>query len=317
MTSTPYLQDLASLLSRSLARLPRPFRDREIRYLEASQTPTGGFAGPRGEPDLYYTSFALRAAAMLDLADRGFWERSAAFLRTAAPVPADPADVLSLLVASGLLAARGVLLWSESVAAERLADCRAVLERFRASPAGFAKTPAGAPSLYHTFLAALACELLAEPRPDPGETVRLVLSRRSPAGGFADTPDAESPGTNPTAAGVALLRTLRALDPATAEPAAAFLLGEQRPDGGFAAHPGAPVSDLLSTFTALVALADVRALRRARLADVGRFVRKLALSSGGFAPVLAGGSSDVEYLFYGLGSLALLASELPPDPGLG
>ena len=141
----------------------------------------------------------------------------------------------------------------------------------------------------------------------PDETRRLVLSRRSPAGGFADTLETETPGTNPTAAGVGLLRILDALD----QRAAAFLLAQQRPDGGFAAHPAAPVSDLLSTFTALVALADAGAIRRARLADVGRFVQRLALPSGGFAPVLADDSSDVEYTFYGLGSLALLASELP------
>jgi geranylgeranyl transferase type-2 subunit beta len=311
MTATPYLERLASRLARSLARLPRSFRDREIRHLHASQKTSGGFAGPRGAADLYYTSFALRAAAMLNLADDGFWERSAAFLRTAAPPPADPADVLSLLVAAGLLAARGIVLWSESHADSRLADCHAVLDRFRASPAGFAKTPGGAPSLYHAFLAALSNELLGESVSAPDETRRLVLSRRSPAGGFADTLETETPGTNPTAAGVGLLRILDALDPGAAERAAAFLLAQQRPDGGFAAHPAAPVSDLLSTFTALVALADAGAIRRARLADVGRFVQRLALPSGGFAPVLADDSSDVEYTFYGLGSLALLASELP------
>jgi geranylgeranyl transferase type-2 subunit beta len=254
---------------------------------------------------------------MLDLPDDGLWKRSAAFLRTTAPPPADPADVLSLLVAAGLLAARGIVLWSESHTASRLADCRAVLDRFRASPAGFAKTPGGPPSLYHTFLAALSQELLGEPVSAPEETVRLVLSRRSPAGGFADASETDAPGTNPTAAGVGLLRLLDSLDPSTAERAAAFLLAQQRPDGGFAAHAAAPVSDLLSTFTALVALADASAIRRARLADVARFARKLALPAGGFAPVLADDSSDVEYTFYGLAALALLASELPPGSAFG
>jgi len=313
MSSTPYLGGLAARLGGALVRLPRSFRDRESRYLAGAQNPSGGFGGRRGPPDLYYTSFALRAAQMLDLREARFWKRAAEFLRKNAPAPAEAADVLSLLVARSILEARGVVLWCETCAAERLAEVRATLERFRSTPAGFARTAHAAPSLYHTFLAALSLELLGEAACARDETVRLVLSRECAHGGFGDMQDAQAGGTNPTAAAVGLLGILDALDAAVGARAAAFLLGLQRPDGGFAAHAAAPASDLMSTFTALVALSDMHAARRARLADAGRFVKALALPGGGFLGTRDDDAPDVEYTFYGLGTLALLAAELPED----
>jgi geranylgeranyl transferase type-2 subunit beta len=248
---------------------------------------------------------------MLDVGDERLWKRAAEFLRRNAPAPAEATDVLSLLLTRSILEARGLVVWCQACAAARLAELHAALERFRASPAGFARTVHGTPSLYHTFLAALSCELLGEAMSGTGETVRLVLSRECPHGGFGDVQDSNVAGTNPTAAAVGLLLTLGALDAPLAARAAEFILTMQRPDGGFAAHPSAPGSDLMSTFTALVTLVDTHAVRRARLADAGRFVKTLAFPSGGFLAVREDDAPDVEYTFYGLAALALLADELP------
>ncbi|HUV38803.1 MAG TPA: prenyltransferase/squalene oxidase repeat-containing protein, partial [Planctomycetota bacterium] len=114
-------------------------------------------------------------------------------------------------------------------------------------------------------------------------------------------------GTNPTAAALGILSTLDALDATTARRARTFLVSMQRADGGFAATPGAPVSDLMSSFTALAALGDTGSLEDVRLGDLGRYVKGLALEPGGFRGSPADEATDVEYTYYGLGVLALLA----------
>jgi geranylgeranyl transferase type-2 subunit beta len=81
----------------------------------------------------------------------------------------------------------------------------------------------------------------------------------------------------------------------------------QCPEGGFAAGSGAPEPDLLSTFTASVALAGIGALGRVKLAPMARFAHSLEASRGGFRACAGDAVPDVEYTYYGLGTLALLA----------
>jgi geranylgeranyl transferase type-2 subunit beta len=68
------------------------------------------------------------------------------------------------------------------------------------------------------------------------------------------------------------------------------------------------VADLLSTFTGLVALADLDALSTVDTAMAVRFVRSLEQPGGGFCAGPFDSTPDVEYTFYGLGSLALLGA---------
>jgi geranylgeranyl transferase type-2 subunit beta len=179
----------------------------------------------------------------------------------------------------------------------------------RSAGGGFAKTRGGKPSLYHAFLAALCFQLLGQEFPDADRAVAAVLSRQCSDGGFADVSGKHIEGTNPTAAAVGLLKVLGALDGARAERASTFVLGMQRSDGGFAAHPAAPASDLMSTFTALVALSDAGTIRRAHLGSAGRYVAGLALPTGGFLGFIGDNQPDIEYTYYGLGALALLAEQ--------
>ncbi|MGI9518238.1 MAG: prenyltransferase/squalene oxidase repeat-containing protein, partial [Pirellulaceae bacterium] len=61
-----YLQDLTLRLAAGISHLPQDVRERHAQYLKAAQCDDGGFGGRMGDSDLYYTSFALRALAILD-----------------------------------------------------------------------------------------------------------------------------------------------------------------------------------------------------------------------------------------------------------
>ena len=67
-----------------------------------------------------------------------------------------------------------------------------------------------------------------------------------------------------------------------------------------------PVADLLSTFTALLTLRDLGALDRVDRERARAFAMSLVTPAGGFRAGVWDDQADVEYTFYGLGSLALL-----------
>jgi geranylgeranyl transferase type-2 subunit beta len=85
-----------------------------------------------------------------------------------------------------------------------------------------------------------------------------------------------------------------------------FLAGMQTAEGGLRANDRAPVADLLSTFTGLWTLEQLKGLERVDRAAARRFVEQLDRPSGGFHAGLWDDATDVEYTFYGLGTMALL-----------
>ena len=82
----------------------------------------------------------------------------------------------------------------------------------------------------------------------------------------------------------------------------------QNAEGGLRANTRIPVADLLSTFTALVSLADLDALSAVDLAAARHYAEILEQPAGGFRGGAWDDAADVEYTFYGLGTLALLTS---------
>ena len=76
-----YLEQLTIRLAQGIGELPVEVRDAHAGYLKAAQQADGGFAGREGGSDLYYTSFALRALAILGELDSVLAERAAEFLR--------------------------------------------------------------------------------------------------------------------------------------------------------------------------------------------------------------------------------------------
>jgi geranylgeranyl transferase type-2 subunit beta len=306
-----YLAGLASSLAAGLKALPDSFRARHSEYLLSAQRPDGGFAGRQGGSDIYYTMFALRSAELLLPAEEGLWRGAARYAENLAAPPRDMVECFCLLHIRRLLAAR-----TPGRGDGRCAEIMELVARSRAPDGGYARFPGGEATLYPTFLAALCAELSGSEFPGASDAAAFVSSRRCADGGYADSAGGEG-ATNPASAALALLGLFGSRE-AESRPGAAdavgFLAAMQRPEGGVAACAGAPEADLLSTFTAAVALAGMDALSRVKLAPIARFAQSLQSPEGGFRGSEADDAPDVEYTYYGLGTLALLAGTARLSP---
>jgi len=304
-----YLEQLTVRLAAGAIRLPEEIRRRHAALLADAQEPDGGFAGRQGPSDLYYTGFALRGLALLGGLSETVATRAGSFLAQRLAGETSSIDFVSLVFSAVLLETLSGIDVFAHAGRDPQQTVAATLDRFRRSDGGYAKTdrsPHG--STYHTFLAAACKQLVRLPLDDAAEMVALVRSRRRDDGGFVELGQLRQSGTNPTAAGVGLLRLADSLDEPTREHAAAFVAGMQTAEGGFRANRRIPVADLLSTFTALVTLADLEALAAVDPAHARQYAESLERPEGGFRGGAWDDAADVEYTFYGLGTLALLTS---------
>ncbi len=304
-----YLQQLTIRLATGLEHVPAASRQRHAGFLKRAQRPDGGFAGRLGESDLYYTSFALRALAILGELYGDVAERAQQFLQSRLPRKETLIDQMSLVFGAALLdAAAGLDAygaagpgWKDAFAAR--------LEALRRDDGGYAKGPQGmASSTYYTFLSLLCLQLIERPCPEPDRIVDFILSQRDEAGGFREIRAGKRAGTNPTAAAIGVLRILDALDDDIRQGTADFLAEMQDDDGGLLANSRIPIADILSTFTGMLTLADLDELDAIESTAAFRFAQSLQRPEGGFLAALWDEVCDVEYTFYGLGCLALLSS---------
>lgn len=302
-----YLQHLTAELVEGVDRLPAAFRERHSGWLIANQNPDGGFSGREGGSDLYYTGFALRALAVTQGLTPGVCEKAGRFLKARMDQPASVIDLFSLLVGSFLVRLGGVDIFEDAPAdwPDRVAS---TLEKFRTADGGYAKMPgASFGSTYHSFLVLLALELLDRQPPDPAGLVKFVESRWR-AGGFVEIPQMKRCGTNPTAAGVGVLQMMDALREDWRSEVIEFLLTlPSEFEGGFRANDRIPTADLLSTFTASWTLFQLGAKDRIDLDNVRAYAQSLESNTGGFKGGLWDTALDVEYTFYGIGVMGLMA----------
>ncbi len=306
-----YLQDLNDRIAAGVARLPEAQRQRHLQYLASLQNPDGGFSGREGESDLYYTGFALRGLSVLDALTPDVCERAAVFLRGCLTKQTSVVDFFSFLYACVLVQASGGI----DVLAGSVADwptrVAATLDTFRTKDDGYNKSPGAlSGSTYHTFLVGLCFELIGQSMPNPDEVLGFVQARRREDGGYVEVPAMRRSGTNPTAAGIGLLHLLkgRDLNADDIEPTIEYLAQMPADDGGMRANDRIPVADLLSTFTGCWTLARLGALERIDVRQAFAYVQSMECPDGGFHGFLLDEGTDVEYTFYGLGSLALLQS---------
>ncbi len=304
-----YLVNLTLRLAVGASRLAEDVRARHAAWLLARQNPDGGFSGREGPSDLYYTGFALRGLTLVDqLAPVA--GRAAEFLRGRLGHEPSAVDRLSLVESAVmLLTLCGVdpFAGESQTAAEYVEQLSRSLAR---DDGGYAKT-AESPhsSTYHTFLVTASRQIVGLPCEQPENVAALIRSRRRDDGGFVELAPLKQSGTNPTAAAVAVLGMLDALDPTIRRGAADFLGRMQNAEGGLRANTRVPLADLLSTFTGLAALAELRAAGRIDRAAAARYVAALEQPGGGFRGGLWDQTPDVEYTFYGLGVQSLLAAE--------
>jgi geranylgeranyl transferase type-2 subunit beta len=303
-----YLEHLTLRLATGIAALPEATRQRHANYLKAAQRDDGGFAGREGESDLYYTGFGLRGLAILGELYGEPAQRAARFLKTKMQGQESIVDFLSLIYGGRLLElAAGVDVFGEAGPNWQTAVAEALL-KLRRADGGFAKGAEGvASSTYHTFLVLLCFELIGQSVPEPEKVVSFLRSHQADDGGFLEIRAQKRAGTNPTAAAIASLRMLDALDEDTRFDTIDFLADMQTDEGGLRANTRIPIADLLSTFTGLLTLQDLGDTGEVNTAAVLRFAQSLEQETGGFHGAAWDPAHDVEYTFYGLGCLALLS----------
>lgn len=311
--SGTYLERLNARLADGVSRLPAELRSRHADYVLRTQNADGGWSGREGESDLYYTGFALRTLSALGALDPGPAERAAAFLRECLHRQTSVVDFFSFLYACLAIQASGgpdVLAQAPSDWPTRVAE---MLASFRTPDGGYNKSPgAKSASTYHTFLVGLCFELLGRRFPEPDAVLALVRSRRREDGGYVEISAMRRSGTNPTAAALGILQlALGDAIPADERDAAIAFLAEMPSfEGGLRANDRIPLADLLSTFTGLWSLAQLDALATLPTLATYRFAEALQAPSGGFKAGAWDEAVDVEYTFYGLGTLALTGDAL-------
>lgn len=302
-----YLGRLMVRLTIGAAQLPNDVQRVHADYVLSRQCEDGGWSGREGESDIYYTSFALRSLAILGLLDGDLALRCAGFLRGRMQGHETIVDLLSLVYSAKLIEAACGLDAFETTRADWSARLAILLAKLRRADGGFSKSLEGQTgSTYQTFLILLCLELIEQPCPDAEAAYQFLLSQRQSDGGFLEIRVGKRSGANPTAAAIGALRILRRLDEQVAEDAADFLAERQSEEGGFQANTRIPLCDMLSTFTACVTLADIDRLPLISIDAARRYARSMQQPQGGFRGFEFDPADDVEYTFYGLGTLALL-----------
>jgi len=307
---SPYLVALTLRLAEGLGELPEATRHRHAEFFLSAQQPDGGFRGRDAVSDLYYTGFAVRSLALLDQLNASTAKRIARYLQTQLGGDAHIVDLFSLVFAAQLLEmAAGV-----HAMAGQPDDWRGrvaqLIESLRRDDGGYAKGAAGAASsTYYSFLSVLTLELLEYPVPEPEKLVKFVLSQRRDDGGFVEIRPMRRSGVNPTAAAVGTLRVLDQQAAAEAsEGVVDFVCDQQSDEGGLKANTQIPIADLLSTFTGLLTLSDLGAAHELDLPAIENFANSVEQPTGGFLAASWDEETDVEYSFYGVGTLGLLKS---------
>lgn len=304
----PYLAKLTFQLSRAAAALPKANRARHTAFLRGLQQPDGGFPGRAGASDVYYTSFALRGLLVLGELNSDVGCRAGSFLAHAGR-PGNAVELFSLLSSATLIETAGGGDCFAAAGVEPTALVETVLDPLRCPDGGVAKSVrGGVSSTYHTFLAALCRESVGLSAWSAGEVAPMLRARQQEDGGFVELSVMRRGGVNPTAAAVALLRMMDALDEPLRERAGRYLSSMQSPEGGLRAHSVVPTADLLSTFTGLVALGDLGKSNHLDAAAALRFVESLVHPGGGYLAATHDDRPDVEYTFYGIAASALLTA---------
>lgn len=320
--ATPYLFRLDERLSLGLSRLDAAKREKHRLFLLSQQNTDGGFGGrglpsedpsapPEGrESDLYYTAFGIRALAALKSFGADDARRVSGYLLQSRQRQASVIDVVSWLYSALMVqAASGIDVladadpdWPKQLAA--------ILEGFRTSDGGYAKTREGAiGSTYHSFLVALCFELIGQQVPTPELLVKFIHDRQRDDGGFVEIAPMKRSGTNPTAAAVAVLTLHSTVGKHLREDVLAFLKDVRSDEGGFQANSRIPFADSLSTFTGYLTCLDLEERTLLSPTRLEQFILSLEQPLGGFRAASWDQATDVEYTFYALGTLGLIWSQ--------
>ncbi len=308
MSLQSYLFQLANRLSNGLGAVDDARNSKHCKFILSAQMPKGGFRGREGESDLYYTGFAVRSLVMLDKMTINEATPLASFLSSHDIHRLNVIDLLSWLYSALIVQMSG----GEDLISQQnkdwLSQTLKRLESLRRQDGGYAKAEQGAAgSTYHSFLVMLTYQLLGEAIPRPNALIQFLYDRQRDDGGFVEIAPMKRSGTNPTAAAVAMLNMLDAMDDEIKQDVRDFLISVRSDEGGFQANSRIPFADGLSTFTGLLTLQDLGITDVLNIKKTTNYITQwLEFPTGGFRGASWDESADVEYTFYGLGTLALL-----------
>ena len=265
-----------------------------LKFLLSKQNADGGFMDRDGNSDLYYTVFGMQSLLALNHPVSNESIRS--YLHRFGN-----GDGLDFVHLCCLARCRGLL--GDIEVGDSLAHR---IETHRANDGGYHSVPCSAQgTVYAAFLAMGAYQDLSIPLPNPSRLANAIRSLVTPDGGWANQRPAMIAATNSTAAAIAVLGSLQPLK--LSRKPGHWLLAQTHPLGGFRASPLTPLPDLLSTATALHSLSalgfSLEPLREPCL----DFIDTLWCNEGGFYGHFHDDFLDVEYTFYGLLALGLLA----------
>lgn len=269
--------------------------DQIVGFLLGRSTAEGGFVGPGGRADLYYTFFGLLALEALGArypveAHMHYIERFKG------------CQDLDLVHTACCLCSHALLSRRANATPQR--NLARAMGRFRQGAGGYADPGGSGGNVYHNFLAVTALDALGADPDDPEGLFASLEHLRTADGGFANDPAmTASTTTASAAAAVLLMRLAGGVDERLNESIRNRFVGA----GGFKAAPNAPVPDLLSTATALFALDAAGRLEGCLREPSLSFVDGLWSDSGGFAGSPLDNTADCEYTFYGLLALGCLA----------
>ncbi len=308
MNQQPYLVHLALRLAAGLEQFSASDLKKHRSFICSQQQTDGGFSGREGGSDLYYTGFAVRSLGILGGLEPAEMESLCGYLKSFSLETLTTIDLLSWLYCALIVQASGGpdLLaevpenWNTRIA-ERL-------ETLRTEDGGYAKSDQGAlGSTYHSFLIVLIYQLIGVDVPSPNRLIQFLFDMQRDDGGFVEIAPMKRSGTNPTAAAVATLIILEAMDDELKSDVRDFLNQAKSSEGGFQANTRIPFADGLSTFTGLLTAQDLGLNEIMDLEQVRKFMQEwLEFPTGGFRGASWDEQADVEYTFYGLGVLALL-----------
>jgi len=308
MPDEPYLLRLGARLTAGLAGMSDDRRRRHHEFVLSQQMPDGGFRGREGDSDLYYTGFAVRSLMLLGGMTPAECGQVSGYLRSCRQDRLSVIDLVSWLYSGLAVQLSGGDDPFHDAAPDWLDRIAETLESVRTSDGGYAKTTEGAAgSTYHSFLVALIYELIARPLPQPNRLIQFLYDRQRDDGGFVEIAPMKRSGTNPTAAAVAVLTMLGAMDDELKSDVRDFLKQVRSDEGGFQANTRIPFADGLSTFTAILTCQDLGLDDLWKPRQVEGFLTEwLEFPTGGFRGASWDENADVEYTFYGLGTLALV-----------
>lgn len=312
MSTQPYLVNLALRLAAGLESLPHASLEKHRTFILNQQQEDGGFSGREGDSDLYYTGFAVRSLGILGGLEKQECIEISQYLRQFPIENLSTIDLLSWLYCALIIQASGGEDLLSAAPEDWNTQIAQNLERLRTTDGGYAKSEQGAlGSTYHTFLVVLIYQMIGLEIPAANDLIQFLYDMQRDDGGFVEISPMKRSGTNPTAAAVATLLILNAMDDELRQDVGDFLTQVKSSEGGFQANTRIPFADGLSTFTGLLTAQDLDL-------DLNSFIDQVQLRkfmtewlefpTGGFRGASWDEQADVEYTFYGLGVLALLSS---------